>query len=232
MNIDDMSQDLGMMQMSDSFFPTGFYANSNGLESIFQNNKKITHLEVERIIETQLKQQIGPTDLIVMENALRFASAREFDKILELDMKINSIKNIREVREASKRSGIQLVRCVREFIKDEIIEEYLKFHQIGMISGAYPVSFGLCANALEISPQKAGLMFLYGFTVSVVGAASRMGITQHYQAQKIIHELKPLIAQIVSESLDKSTKEIWQFAPHLEILQMHHERMDSKMFIT
>ena len=232
MNIDDMRQDLGMMQISDSFFPTGLYANSNGLESIFQNNKKITHLEVGRIIETQLKQQIGPTDLIVMENALKFASVKEFDKILELDMKIDSIKNIKEFREASKRSGIQLIRCVREFITDKIIEEYLKFHHTGMISGAYPVSFGLCANALGIGPQKAGLMFLYGFTVSVVGAASRMGITQHYQAQKIIHELKPLISQIVSECMDKSTKEIWQFAPHLEILQMHHERMESKMFIT
>ncbi len=231
MNTDYM-QDLGMIQMSDSFFPTGLYANSNGLESIFQNNKKITHLEIGKIIETQLKQQIGPTDLVVMENALKFASTKEFDKISELDMKINSIKNIKEVREASKRSGIQLARCIKEFVEDEILEKYLKFHQKGMINGSYSVSFGLCANALGISPQKAGLMFLYGFTVSVVGAASRMGIIQHHQAQKIIHELKPLIIQIVSESIDKSTKEIWQFAPHLEILQMHHERMDSKMFIT
>ena len=231
MNTDYM-QDLGMIQMSDSFFPTGLYANSNGLESIFQNNKKITYLEIGKIIETQLKQQIGPTDLVVMENALKFASTKEFDKISELDMKINSIKNIKEVREASKRSGIQLARCIKEFVKDEILDEYLKFHQKGMINGSYSVSFGLCANALGISSQKAGLMFLYGFTVSVVGAASRMGIIQHHQAQKIIHDLKPLIIQIVSECLDKSTKEIWQFAPHLEILQMHHERMDSKMFIT
>ncbi len=231
MNTDDM-QDLGMIQMSDSFFPTGLYANSNGLESIFQNNKKMTHLEIRKIIEIQLKQQTGPTDLVVMENALKFASTKEFEKISELDMKINSIKNIKEIRESSKRSGIQLARCVKEFVKDEILDEYLKFHQKGMINGAYSVSFGLCANALGISPQKAGLMFIYGFAVSVVGAASRMGIIQHYQAQKIIHELKPLIIQIVNESLEKSTKEIWQFAPHLEILQMHHERMDAKMFIT
>lgn len=94
------------------------------------------------------------------------------------------------------------------------------------------LAFGLCANAFGINPQKAGLMFLYGFIVSVVGAASRMGITQHYQSQKIIHDLKPLISKIVTESLDKSTNDIWQFAPHLEILQMHHEKMDSKMFIT
>jgi len=232
MSIEEMHQDLAMMQISDSFFPTGLYANSNGLESIFQNNKKITDLEIIGIIETQLKQQIGPTDLIVMENALKFASNKEFDKILELDMKINSIKNIKEVREASKRSGIQLARCVNEFVNDEILEKYLEFYKKGMVNGAYSVSFGLCANAFGIKPQKAGLMFLYGFIVSVVGAASRMGITQHYQSQKIIHDLKPLISKIVTESLDKSTNDIWQFAPHLEILQMHHEKMDSKMFIT
>jgi len=232
MSIKDMHQDLAMMQISDSFFPSGLYANSNGLESIFQNNKKITHLEITGIIETQLKQQIGPTDLIVMINTLKFASQRQFEKISEMDMKINSMKNIKEVREASKRSGIQLARCVNEFVNDEILEKYLEFYKKGMINGAYSVSFGLCANALAISPQKAGLMFMYGFIVSIVGAASRMGIIQHHQAQKIIHDLKPLIIQIVSECLDKSTKEIWQFAPHLEILQMHHERMDSKMFIT
>ena len=232
MSIEYMYQDLAMMQISDSFFPTGLYANSNGLESIFQNNKKITDLQIIEIIKTQLKQQVGPTDLIVMINALKFANQREFEKISEIDIKINSMKNIKEVRDAYKRSGIQLARCVNEFINDEILEKYLEFYKKGMINGAYSVSFGLCANALGISPQKAGLMFLYGFIVSIVGAASRMGITQHYQAQKIIHDLKPLISQIVGESLDKSTKDIWQFAPHLEILQMHHEKMDSKMFIT
>lgn len=100
MNIDEMNQDLGMMQISDSFFPTGLYANSNGLESIFQNNKKITHLEVAGIIETQPKQQIGPTDLVVMTSALKFASEREIDKISEIDTKINSMKNIREDRKS------------------------------------------------------------------------------------------------------------------------------------
>jgi urease accessory protein len=231
MNIED-TIDLGVIQMSDSFFPTGLYANSNGLETIFQNNKKITHLDIRKIIEIQLKQQIGPTDLVVMVNALKFASTKEFDKISELDMKINAIKNIKEIRDSSKRSGIQLARCIKEFVKDEILDEYLKFYQKRVINGAYSVSFGLCANALGIGPKKAGLMFLYGFVVSIVGAASRMGIIQHQQAQKIIHELKPLIIQIVSESLDKSTKEIWQFSPRLEIFQMCHERMDAKMFIT
>ena len=33
--------DLSMMQLSDSFFPTGMYSMSNGLEAIFYSGKKI-----------------------------------------------------------------------------------------------------------------------------------------------------------------------------------------------
>ncbi len=232
MSIEDMHNDLAMMQLSDSFFPTGLYANSNGLEIIFQNNKKITEIEIIQIIQTQLKQQVCPADLIVMINALKFANLKEFEKILEIDEKINSMKNIKETRDASRRSGIQLAKCVNEFLNDEILEKYIVFSKKGIISGAYCVSFGLCASALKLNSQKASLMFLYGFITSIVGAASRMGIIDHIQSQKIIHKLKPVITQMVTENLDKSAKDIWQFAPHFEILQMHHEKIDSKMFIT
>ena len=31
------------------------------------------------------------------------------------------------------------------------------------------------------------MMFLYGFTVGIVGAALRLGLIQHIEGQKIIH---------------------------------------------
>jgi len=39
MNIDEMEQELGVMQLSDSFFPTGIFATSNGLEYLFTEKK-------------------------------------------------------------------------------------------------------------------------------------------------------------------------------------------------
>ena len=38
---------------------------------------------------------------------------------------------------------------------------------------------------------------LYSFTVNMVGAALRLGIHQHHDGQRIIHELKPDILRIV-----------------------------------
>jgi urease accessory protein len=75
-------------------------------------------------------------------------------------------------------------------------------------------------------------MLLYGFVVSNVGAALRLGMIQHFEGQKIIHNLKPLMTKIVKENSNKAIEEMWQFSPQIEINQMSHEEMDSKMFIT
>ena len=75
-------------------------------------------------------------------------------------------------------------------------------------------------------------MLLYGFTVGVVGAALRLGLIQHFEGQKIIHNIKPIISQTINEYSNKSLSEMWQFAPQVDIVQMSHEKMDSKMFIT
>ncbi len=75
-------------------------------------------------------------------------------------------------------------------------------------------------------------MLLYGFTVSVVGAALRLGLIQHLESQKIIHDVKSTITQTIKNNEDKSVFDMWQFTPQLDIVQMSHEKMDSKMFIT
>ena len=43
MTFDDFifEDDVSLLQLSDSFFPTGLYANSNGLELLFYNKNKI-----------------------------------------------------------------------------------------------------------------------------------------------------------------------------------------------
>ena len=75
-------------------------------------------------------------------------------------------------------------------------------------------------------------MLVYGFVISVVGAALRLGILQHYEGQKLIHKIKPLILSTVQKNINRPYSSMWQFIPQLDIIQMHHEQMDSKMFIT
>lgn len=233
MSTDNTAQELHMMQLSDSFFPTGLFATSNGVETLFYNKKISTASELLEFNRVVLEQQLGPAECVILANVFEYAKSLDYDKIIEIDEICCSLRTNKEIREASIRSGKQLVRCVKEFLdENKILNQYSESLHDDKILGSYPVSFGICCNAMQISKERAIMMFLYGFIVSTVGAALRLGIIQHFEGQKIIHQLKPLITKIVQDNSDRSVSEIWQFAPQIEIFQMHHEKMDSKMFIT
>lgn len=233
MNIDEIEQELGVMQLSDSFFPTGIFATSNGLEYLFSENKIQGMTDLVEIIRINIIQQIGPTDCIALVDVFENSKKGNFDGIIQADNTVFATKSIKEIRDASVRSGIQLVKCVAEFVKDD---KMLKQYQDSILEkkayGIFPVAFAVCCNALKIKREKSMMMMLYGFSVAVVGAALRLGLIQHFEGQKIIHKIKPIIAQTIKDNSNKSLLEMWQFAPQMDIIQMSHEKMDSKMFIT
>ena len=233
MNIKAIEQELGGLQLSDSFFPTGIYAASNGLEFLFSQKKIQNATDLAELIRLNITQQIGPSDCVALSNTYDEIENENFDEILNTDHLLFATKSIKENRDASMRSGVQLVKCVCEFVKDnEILNQYQKSILEKKAHGVFPIAFAICCSALEIKKEKSMIMFLYGFIVMMIGAALRLGLIQHFEGQKIIHLLKPTIGKIVNEYSDKSLIDMWQFAPQIDIVQMSHEKMDSKMFIT
>lgn len=232
MDTNIVNEDISILQLSDSFFPTGLYATSNGLEALSQE-KKLTSKDISQFITTYLNQVVGPSDCTALGNAYESCKKRDIASLIHTDESIYHMKLIEETRTASVRSGNQLLKCVISFSKNKkILRDYQNSISNGKATGIYPVSFGVVTASLDIPKKKAGLIFLYGFTVSIVGAALRLGILQHFEGQKVIQDLKPVILQSVLENIDKPISSMWQFAPSLDILQMKHENMSSKMFIT
>jgi urease accessory protein len=236
MNIDKLSMEqISALQLSDSFFPTGMYTTSNGLEALFYNRQKKLNSPKEflEMIMAYLENQIGPTDCTALGNSYNSAQRQDPRTLIEIDRMIFSMKLIRDIREASARSGSQMIRCLVSFISnDEILNRFNDLIKTGEAIGMYPVAFAIACKALGISKNTAGLVMLYSFIVSMVGAALRLGMLQHYDGQRIIHELKPEIVKIVGNCIERPLTSMWQFAPGIDIIQMKHERMNSKMFIT
>lgn len=230
MNTDFSS--LSMMQMSDSFFPAGLYTMSNGLETLYRQ-KMVTNADgVKELIQMYYLQQVGPADCVALANAYDFAVHGDLSGVMLVDDVICKIKLVKEQREASMRSGRQLIKCVLALGNNPLITQYhneiIKSHT----PGTYPVSFSVAAQAFGISKQNACLMLFYGFGVSIVGAALRLGIIQHIESQQILDSLKPIISEQVNKYISKPYDQIWQFSPQADIFQMHHEKMEAKMFIT
>ena len=171
-----MQADLSMLQLSDSFFPTGMYSMSNGLEAIFYSGKKMKADELRELIATLLQYQIGPADCTALGNAYEQAAKFNLPELLEVDRAIFSMKLVQEIRDASIRSGTQLVRCIRSFSDNRILCQYEDAIRSGRAFGPYPVALAVAANAFLIPKRKAALIMLYSFSVSIVGAALRLGM--------------------------------------------------------
>lgn len=185
------------------------------------------------LIKVFLEYQIGPADCTALGNAYEYAFASDVEKLVEVDRTLFAMKLIQEIRSASVRSGTQLLRCVLSFIpNNKVLSDYANAIKAGQALGLYPVALAVAANAFSIPKRKAGIMMLYSFSVSIVGAALRLGMLQHFDGQRIIDELKPTISKTVESYINRPFEGIWQFAAQIDIIQIAHERMTSKMFIT
>ena len=224
--------DLSMLQISDSMFPTGMFASSGGLELMYEQKMITTADDLLGLCKNMIRYQLGTSDCVTLACAYDAIVNDDIYMIKEIDDTCCALKTVPEAREAAIRSGVQLCRCVSEFCNSACLKKYIKHVKDGHTSGVYPVALGICCRALHITKERAVMILLYGFAANMTGAALRLGMIQHFEAQYIIHKLKPTMAEAAAYSIKKNASDVWQFCPHAEIFQMAHARMDTKMFIT
>jgi urease accessory protein len=220
------------MQLSDSFFPSGMYTMSNGLETVFDEKRIRSESDVYDFLENILEQQLGPADSVALSNAYDCAKNGNIFGIIQCDEILHSMKLIEETRSASCRAGSQMMKCICAISSTEILEVYSEKISKNESPGTHPVVAGVCSFVLGVKKEQARQMMMYGFCVSVTGAALRLGLIDHIQSQKILHQLKPKIQEILENFKDTEIDDCWQFSPGYDLIQMTHEKKFSKMFIT
>jgi len=230
MNID--TSELTLMQLSDSFFPSGLYTMSNGLETLFDEKRVCSESDVYEFLEMILEQQLGPADSVALSNAYDCAKNGDISGVVQCDEILNSMKLIEETRAASCRAGSQMIKCISAISSTDILNAYSEQISKNKSPGIHPVVAGVCSFVLGVKKEQARQMMMYGFSVSVTGAALRLGLIDHIQSQKILHKLKPKIQQTLEKFKNTQINDCWQFSPGYDLVQMTHEKKFSKMFIT
>ena len=82
--------EISLLQFSDTFFPTGMYTMSNGLETYFYDKKIRTANQVRDLIKVFLIQHVGPTDCVALANSYQAILISDIQKLIEIDQIVNS----------------------------------------------------------------------------------------------------------------------------------------------
>ncbi len=218
-----------MMQLADSFFPSGMFGLSGGLESFVKSGRIKSRNDVLHFIRHQMNFQVVPFDCTVMSAIMKAAKKGDVAGVVAADNRCYSLKLIKEVRTASTRSGRQLLNCLVHMTNDRFAKKIYAQVKTKISAGTYPACLAVAANALGVPEKSAIRMMLYSYSVSVIGAAVRLGIISHIEGQSILTQLE---RDVNSAKVSKNINELWQLTPLAEIMQMQHERDDLRMFIT
>lgn len=222
------SYEFHLMQLADSFFPSGMFGFSGGMESFFKKGHVRNAGDVAQFVRYQIKYQLLPCDVAVLIKVMKAASRKEISRAIDADHEYYAMKLVHEVRTSSVRAGRQMLKTIVHATNDRFAKTFSKAVEDMKSPGTYPACLAVAANAMKIPAKSAVRMMLYSYCVSVVGSAVRLGIISHVEAQVLLTTL----ARDVNSAKVGNRRELWQLAPMTEILQMQHELEESRMFIT
>lgn len=217
---------LAALQHGDSFFPGGATAFSWGLETLSAEGEVTSAGDVERFVEGQLAHRWAPADWPALVAAR--AAAGDLQQVAEVDRLVEALTLSRELREGSRRSGLALLAAHGRLGSAEATA-YRRLVRAGKCPGHLAVMQGLLWGALGFSEREAGAVSAHLFCIGLLGAALRLGLIGHLDAQTAITRLRPLLAGLL-ESPAVPLQRMGVFAPAAEIAAMRHETMTARLF--
>lgn len=226
-----MDSFLSLLQFTDGLFPAGAYAHSFGLEYYVQSGGVSDAAGVEEFLRAYLQGSAAPSDAVAMLCAARAGKAGDLAACIALDETLDAMKTVSELRDASRQMGRQMLRVVNHLTgQHRILPDFGEAVRNAATPGHHPVVFGIIGGMMAWPPEEMAAAYLYSTSAALVGAALRLMPLGQLAGQRILWNIRPLIAKLAAELQGKTQADMWTFAPALEIAGMRHATLDARLF--
>lgn len=226
--MDDASL-LAALQLTDSFFPSGMVTLSHGLET-FVSLRPQSHKAILPLLEDYLHNKVATCDLVAYVHAYHAAQQSDDDQLLIVDQLLTASVLPHELREGSVRSGRALLDTLVPLVDQAIFQQFMQAVREGRTGGNAAVSFAIVSALWDIPLRVGGIIQLYTFAVSFLGAAMRLGCLGHREAQRILFMLRPQLPALVDDACGRDLGEMGSFAPLADIHAMQHAYLPVRLF--
>jgi urease accessory protein len=230
MIIDSVAQKLALMQLADSFFPSGSFTLSHGLECLIQTRQIQDTEDLIVFLKLLLGNKIGTCDLVALIHAHRGIGDENLAAVRQADSQLFAISLIETTRQTQRQSGRALLMVAQQTWHSELLEILDRDRALGQFNCLHPVVFGVVGNIAGLNETDTMLGFLHGFVTGLLGAAIRLGVLGHLQAQQILLQLVPDLTTACDRASNMSLNEMWSCTPAIDLAQMHHNKLSSRLF--
>jgi urease accessory protein len=206
-----------LMQLSDSAFPAGAYAFSDGLETYTQSKRVHSAETLKTFLETQLRLGWGRCDAPAC--ALAWKTDANLEQLNEI---LSAIKIVESIRNSSFRVGAALERAARTIWSDLEFDLPTQSH--------HAVAFGVIARTLEIPQNQSVTAFVSSWVLGKATVSTRLFKIGGLETQKIVSILEPVILQTVQFALQAGIDDISSFTPALDLAARAQVDLKMRLF--
>jgi urease accessory protein len=223
---------LSLLHLTDSTLPIGGFSHSAGLETYVQENIVKDADTAKEFVVQMLTQNLQYTDAAFVSLAYNAATAGDIEKLLLSDNECTAVKLPREMRQASNKLGLRLLKIFQPMCESDLINEYSNAIKNNDAVGHYCIAFALCAYALNIDKQDALSGFYYNAAVGFVTNAVKLVPLSQQSGQAILFSLNPLIDELVRNTLEPNEDLLGLCCTGFDIKSMQHERLYSRLYMS
>ena len=187
---------LNLLHLSDPTLPIGGFSHSAGLETYVQQNIVKDKATAKAFITEMLCRNLQYTDAAFVSLAFEAATKNDLQTIVELDAECTAVKLPMEMRQASKKLGMRLLKIFQPLSTNDLILEYNKALQSQQATGNYCIAFGIIAQSMNISKQDALYGFYYNAAAGFVTNSVKLIPLGQQDGQEILFSLMPVMQQL------------------------------------
>ncbi len=223
---------LSLLQLSDPTLPVGGYAHSAGLETYVQQGLVFDLATAKNFIIEMLARNIQYTDAAFVALSFKAAKQNSIKKILQLDEECTAVKLPAEIRQASQKLGIRLIKIFQPLCNNKVSDAYRQQISLKKASGHYCIAFGLYAAALGIEKSDALHGFYYNAAAGFVTNCVKLIPLGQQSGQELLFSLQPLLKQLVQKSLKPNKELLGLCCPAFDVASMQHEQLYSRLYMS
>ena len=222
-----------IFQIVDSFFPSGSYAHSHGLESLVELGLIRDERDLIALLKNMLQTVFQQQELPACYFAHSLAGRCDRDGLFRLDAKVHALKLAQEARQASLQTGKARWNVLVSLIPDHpFLLECSRAMKKEEWQGHHCVVFGVQNACMGILPEDGASALAYHALSAMVSAGMRLLRFGQDSAQHIIYDIAKDIPGIVQLAHKISLEELGVSCPTLDIASMIHRRASRRLFLS
>ena len=224
----------GLIQTTDTLFPSGGYAHSYGLEEMVALNQVSSAKDLEEFLMQQILPSLENLELPYLRYCVEAVEKNDLNELVILNEEISAWKLTREIRDAGKSQGAQLLRMILEIYECPVSEKFNQLLLEGRDQCQQITSSALLRNAQKAPLISSMIAWIYQAVSNFCSASIKLLRMGELACQKIIHRCidRERVQNLLSKSLDVQRGSAGFFNPLLDIASARHELAFSRLFIS